>query len=275
MSYLTPNEFAKKMVDAGETKIKMATRDVLIRAYMAGAILTLAVAFAVTAAVQTGLPIVGALVFPVGFVLLNLLGFDLLTGVFALVPLTLFDKRRGCTFKGMLKNWGLVLTGNLFGALTTVMLMSIFWTFGFSQEPGAAGQAIAKAAEARTLGFAAHGAAGWLTVFVAGILCNWMVSVGVVGAMISSTVGGKVIAMWLPIALFFGLVFEHCVVNMFLFPMGMLMGADITIADWLLWNEIPVILGNLVGGLLLTGSALYATHYKTGAPTAEMSEQSA
>ena len=273
MSYVMPSEFAKKMVDAGEAKLKMATRDVLIRSYMAGAILTLAVAFAVTTAVQTGLPSVGALVFPVGFVLLNLLGFDLLTGVFALVPLALLDKRRGCTVKGMLKNWGLVGLGNFLGALTTAVLVGTFWTYSFSVDPGAAGQAIARAAEARTLGFAEHGASGWLTVFVAGVLCNWMVSTGVVGAMLSDSVAGKVIAMWLPIAVFFGLVFEHAVVNMFLFPMGMLMGADITIADWLFWNEIPVILGNLLGGLVLTGGMLYATYYKTGAPTAEFSNK--
>ncbi|HSG92680.1 MAG TPA: formate/nitrite transporter family protein [Methylotenera sp.] len=273
MSYLTPSQFVKKMVDAGETKLKMAPRDVLIRAYMAGAILTLAVAFAVTTAVQTGMPIVGALVFPVGFVLLNLVGFDLLTGVFALVPLALYDKRKGCTFKGMMKNWGLVGLGNLLGALTTAILVGTFWTYGFSAEPGAAGKAIAKAAEARTLGYAEYGAMGWLTVFIAGVLCNWMVSVGVVGAMLSDSVGGKILTMWLPITIFFGLVFEHLVVNMFLFPMGMMMGAEITIADWLTWNEIPVILGNLVGGLVLTGGVLYATHYKTGKPTAEYSEQ--
>ena len=75
------------------------------------------------------------------------------------------------------------------------------------------------------------------------------------------------------ITIFFALVFEHLVVNMFLFPMGMLMGAEITIMDWLTWNEIPVIIGNLIGGLLLTGSVLYATHYKTGKPTAEYSEK--
>ena len=97
-----------------------------------------------------------------------------------------------------------------------------------------------------------------------GILCNWMVSVGVVGAMLSKDVMGKVIAMWMPILIFFGLVFEHAVVNMYLFPLGMMMGAPITIADWLIWNEIPVILGNLVGGLLLTGMVLYATHLKPG-----------
>jgi formate/nitrite transporter len=264
MSYISPGEFVKTMVDAGESKLFMATRDVLIRSFMAGAILAIAVALAVTAAVQTGIPIVGALIFPVGFCILNLLGFDLLTGVFALVPLALFDKRPGATFNGLLKNWGLVALGNLLGALTTAVLIGIAWTFAFTTEPGAAGQAIAKAAEARTLGFAEHGAAGWLTVFVKGILCNWMVSVGVVGAMLSKDVIGKVIAMWMPILIFFGLVFEHAVVNMYLFPLGMMMGAPITIADWLIWNEIPVILGNLVGGLLLTGMVLYATHLKPG-----------
>ncbi|WP_417499023.1 formate/nitrite transporter family protein [Methylophaga sp.] len=264
MSYVSPGEFVKTMVDAGESKLFMATRDVLIRSFMAGAILAIAVALAVTAAVQTGIPIVGALIFPVGFCILNLLGFDLLTGVFALVPLALFDKRPGATFNGLLKNWGLVALGNLLGALTTAVLIGIAWTFAFTTEPGAVGQAIARAAEARTLGFAEHGAAGWFTVFVKGILCNWMVSVGVVGAMLSKDVMGKVIAMWMPILIFFGLVFEHAVVNMYLFPLGMMMGAPITIADWLIWNEIPVILGNLVGGLLLTGMVLYATHLKPG-----------
>ncbi len=39
MAYLVPNEFVTKMVDAGEAKIFMSTRDTVIRAYMAGAIL--------------------------------------------------------------------------------------------------------------------------------------------------------------------------------------------------------------------------------------------
>jgi formate/nitrite transporter len=265
MSYVKPNEFVKTMVDAGESKLFMHPRDVLLRAFMAGAILAIAVALAVTAAVQTGYPIVGALIFPVGFCILNLLGFDLLTGVFALVPLALFDKRPGANVSGMLKNWGLVAAGNLAGALFSATLIAISLTFAFSTEPTAVGKAFAKAAEARTLGFAEYGLAGWFTVFVKGILCNWMVSIGVVGAMYSKTVGGKVIAMWMPILIFFGLVFEHAVVNMYLFPLGMMMGAPITVADWLIWNEIPVLLGNLVGGLLLTGTVLYATHLKPGA----------
>ena len=93
MSYLAPSDFAIKMVDAGEAKVFMSTRDTLIRAYMAGAILALAAVFAVTITQQTGVPIVGAALFPVGFCMLYLLGFDLLTGVFVLAPLALIDRR--------------------------------------------------------------------------------------------------------------------------------------------------------------------------------------
>jgi formate/nitrite transporter FocA (FNT family) len=53
MSYLVPSEFVTKMVDAGESKIFMSTRDTVIRAYMAGAILALAAWFAVTINVNT------------------------------------------------------------------------------------------------------------------------------------------------------------------------------------------------------------------------------
>ena len=98
MSYVSPPEFVSKMVDAGESKIFMSTRDTVIRAYMAGAILALAAAFAVTITVQTGNPLIGALLFPVGFCMLYLMGFDLLTGVFTLAPLAVLDKRPGGTW---------------------------------------------------------------------------------------------------------------------------------------------------------------------------------
>src|SRR6476659_10302356 len=106
------------MVDAGESKIYMATRDSLIRAYMAGAILALAAVFAVTVTVQTGYSIIGAILFPVGFCMLYLLGFDLVTGVFVLTPLALIDKRPGVTFGGVMRNWALVFVGNFAGAFT-------------------------------------------------------------------------------------------------------------------------------------------------------------
>jgi formate/nitrite transporter len=263
MSYLIPSEFVTKMVDAGESKIFMSTRDTLIRAYMAGAILALAAVFAVAITVQTNSPIFGAILFPVGFCMLYLLGFDLLTGVFVLTPLAWLDKRAGVTLGGILRNWGLVFLGNFLGALTVAVMMAIVFTYGFSVEPDAVGKKLAGIGEARTLGYAKYGIAGWFTIFIRGMLCNWMVSTGVVGAMISTSVSGKVIAMWMPIMLFFGMTFEHSVVNMFLFPSGLIMGGNFSIMDYFVWNEIPTVLGNLVGGLAFTGLTLYSTHIKT------------
>jgi formate transporter len=268
MSYLAPSEFVTKMVDAGESKIFMSTKDTLIRAYMAGAILALAAGFAVSMAVQTGSPLVGALLFPVGFCMLYLMGFDLLTGVFVLSPLALIDKRPGVTIGGVLRNWGLVFVGNFAGALTVAVMFAVIFTFGFSTEPNDVGQKIAGIGVARTLGYAKYGAAGMLTLFIRGMLCNWMVSMGVVGAMISTSVTGKVIAMWMPIMLFFAMAFEHSVVNMFLFPSALMMGGAFSISDYFIWNEIPTVLGNLVGGLAFTGLTLYSTHIKTGAKRA-------
>src|SRR5690606_22470557 len=127
--------------------------------------------------------------------LLYLMGFDLLTGVFTLVPLALIDRRPGVTLGGVLRNWTLVFLGNFAGALTVAVMMAIIFTFGFTEAPNEVGQRIGTIGESRTVGYAAHGAAGMLTLFIRGVLCNWMVSTGVVAAMISTTVSGKVIGM--------------------------------------------------------------------------------
>ena len=251
------------MIDAGEAKVFMSTRDTLIRAYMAGAILALAAAFAVTINVKTGEPVIGSILFPVGFCMLYLLGFDLLTGVFTLVPLALIDKRPGVRVRSVLRNWSLVFVGNFAGALTVALMMAVIFTFAFTTHPNDVGQAIGKIAESRTVGYAAHGAAGMLTLFIRGVLCNWMVSTGVVGAMMSTSVSGKVIAMWMPILVFFYMGFEHSVVNMYLFPSGLMLGGDFSIMDYFIWNEIPTVIGNLVGGLTFVGLTVYATHART------------
>ncbi|MDP3439963.1 MAG: formate/nitrite transporter family protein, partial [Azonexus sp.] len=98
-----------------------------------------------------------------------------------------------------------------------------------------------------------------------GVLCNWMVSTGVVCAMICTNVTGKVVAMWMPIMVFFYMGFEHSIVNMFLFPSGLMLGGNFTIMDYLIWNEIPTVIGNLIGGLAFVGLTLYSTHVRTGA----------
>src|SRR5690606_7544758 len=184
----------------------------------------------------------------------------LLTGVFTLGPLALLARRPGIRARGLLRNWGLVFLGNFAGAFTVAVLMAIYFTYGFSADPSPVGHALGEIGHGRTVGYAEHGAGGMLTLFVRGVLCNWMVSTGVVAAMMSDTLIGKVVGMWLPIMLFFYMGFAHSTVNMFLFPSGLLFGADFTLGDYLLGNELPTIAGNLVGGLTFVGLPLYATH---------------
>ncbi|MEJ1087499.1 formate/nitrite transporter family protein [Microbacterium sp. Mu-80] len=264
MSYVKPAELVSRMLDAGAAKMQLSTRDTLLRAFMGAALLTMGAAFAVTVSAQTGQALLGAILFPVGFVILYLFGYDLLTGVFTLGPLAVMARRPGATARSMLRNWGLVFLGNLGGAITVALLMAIYFTYGFSAEPSAVGQAISEIGHGRTVGYADHGAAGMLTLFIRGVLCNWLVSTGVVLAMASDSVTGKILAMWLPIMLFFYMGFEHSVVNMFLFPSGLMLGADFTLWDYLIWNEIPTVVGNLFGGLLFVGLPLYLTYAKTG-----------
>jgi formate/nitrite transporter FocA (FNT family) len=59
--------------------------------------------------------------------------------------------------------------------------------------------------------------------------------------------------------------FEHSIVNMFLFPSGLMLGGKFSLLDYMIWNEIPTVLGNLVGGITFVGLTLYSTHYRTGA----------
>ena len=263
MSYLEPTEFVTKMVDSGESKVYMSTKDTVIRAFMAGAVLGLAAVFAITVAVKTGSLLVGSVLFPVGFIMLYLMKFDLLTGVFTLVPLAWLDKRPGVTVGQIMRNWGLVFIGNLGGALTVAFMMSFILTYGYNVDGGAIAAKVGSIGESRTLGYKAQGLDGWITIFIRGMLCNWMVSMGVVGAMISTSATGKIAAMWMPVMLFFFMGFEHSIVNMFLFPFSMIMGGGFTVVDYIIWNELPTVLGNLVGGLLFVALPLYYTHVRT------------
>ena len=263
MSYLIPTDVVEKMVIAGAMKMNMTTKITLIRAIMAGAILGLAAVFAITVAIKSGSAVAGAVLFPVGFIMLILFGYDLLTGVVVLGPLAVLAKRNCASLRKMWRMIGLVFVGNFIGAGMVAVMMSFIWTYGFSIEPGVVASKIATIGESRTVGYAAYGVMGFATVFIKAMLCNWMVSLGVIGAMMSKDLMGKILAMWMPIMLFFYMGFEHSIVNMFLFPAGLIMGGDFSIIDYLVWNEIPVILGNAVGGLVLTGLPLYYAHKRT------------
>lgn len=259
MDYVTPKEVAGNMLNTAVTKASLGTKDLLIRGTLSGALLAISVTLAYAAVTQTKIALTGAIVFPVGFVIIVILGLELVTGSFALVPLAYFEKKINGTT--MLKNLLLVFLGNLIGSLLYAVL---YWVaaseVGTIATTGAIDQMLVAVAEKKTIGYAQHGAAGLFAAFVKAILCNWMVCMGVVMAMTSKSTIGKILAAGIPIFIFFALGYEHAVVNMFVIPAGMLFGAKVSVTDWWLYNQLIVTAGNIVGGLLFTGMAIYYTY---------------
>jgi formate/nitrite transporter len=190
--------------------------------------------------------------------MLVLLGLELATGNFALLPAGLAGGR--LTLGELLRNWTWVYVGNLAGSLFYALLFYLAVTNFGTGASGNLGELFKVAAQKKTLGYIALGARGWETAFVKGILCNWMVTLGAVLALASRSTMGKIAAMWLPILTFFAQGYEHSIVNMFVIPTGKFFGAPISLSQWWVWNQIPVTLGNLVSGVLLTGLALYLTY---------------
>jgi formate transporter len=261
VAIVSPNQVVESMIQAGEAKAKLPIKDLLIRGSLGGALLGVGTTLAFTAEVQTGLGIVGALLFPAAFVIIILLGLELVTGSFALIPVAVMSKK--ATVAQMLKNWFWVIIGHVIGSVLYAILYIIAVTqLGHVTDNAVAAKIIA-VAEAKTLVYKSLGTDGLMVVFVKAMLCNWMVTLGAVMAMTSKSVIGRIAAMWLPILIFFAQGFEHAVVNMFVIPAGMILGADVSMADWWVWNQIPVLIGNLVGGVLFTGIALYYTHHKS------------
>jgi formate/nitrite transporter len=258
MDYVKPTDLAAAMVNAARIKLALSPIDLVIRGGLAGAILASATSLALTGVVQTNQPLVGALIFPVGLILIVLLGLDLVTGSFGIVPLSWVDGESDA--KSTIANWSWVFLGNLIGSVVYGGLLAIVLTnFGTSAPAGVAAKIIA-IAEAKTVGYEALGSAGMITVFVKAVLCNWMVCLAVIAPLTTTSTIGKIACAYMPVFIFFAQGFEHSVVNMFVIPTGMMMGAKVSVYDWWIWNQIPVTLGNIVGGFVFTGLALYLTH---------------
>ncbi len=256
--YVVPSDLMIDILKAAEKKAALSPRSMLLRGGLSGALLAFATAFAWKGI--AGLPpsqgsLVAGLVFPVGFAMITLLGLELVTGNFAILT---FGVLRGRGSLGaLLKNWSWVMLGNLVGSVFFGLLLAFTLTNGSFRSTDPLAQKVVEVAVAKTTHYAESGAAGWWTAFVKGVLCNWMVAFGSVLGMVSRSTAGKVVAIWLPISIFFALGFEHSVVNMFVIPTGILLGAKVTVAQWLIWNQLPVTLGNILGAALLVAACLH------------------
>jgi formate/nitrite transporter len=269
LDYVQPTELSKDAIEAASRKASLSVRDLLIRSFLAGGLLAYATSLVFIVLSQNVAPIVGAILFPVGFVILVLLGLELATGNFALLPMAWAAGE--VSLGKVARNLTWVYLGNLAGSLFYGVLFYLAMTNCGRTGIGPIGELMKAAAKKKTLGYMALGLGGWETAFIKGVLCNWMVTLGAVLAMASRSTVGKVVAMWLPIMTFFAHGYEHSIVNMFLIPTGKLFGAPVSLYQWWVWNQIPVTLGNLVSGALLTGLALYATNMPKRAAMMETS----
>ncbi|KAL3945304.1 MAG: hypothetical protein SGBAC_000580 [Bacillariaceae sp.] len=178
--------------------------------------------------------ILGAFGLPFGLIMTLVTGGELFTGNTALV--TAAYKEGEIELKDLVKSWVTSYVGNFVGSLLLAYL-------AFKSGTLASGPASVAIATAKSN-------LPWDVAFVRGILCNWLVCMAVYMASGCSTMIGKMTAVWFPISAFVALGLDHSVANMFIIPLGILRGAEITVKQMFLKNLIPVTLGNIVGGAL-------------------------
>ena len=243
-----PPAMYESAVTLGAAKSRAPAWKVLLMGIVAGAYIALGALLALCVggalpAIKVADPGLQKLIFglvglPTGLSLVCLTGAELFTGNTALISAAVFSKR--ASVGGMLSNWFFSYLGNLAGSLLVVWLA----VSGCTVTGASAASAVAIAS--------GKAAAPFATAFFRGVLCNWLVCLAVYMQAGASDLGGKVMAILLPISAFVAMGFDHSVANMFLIPMGMKLGAAVTVKQFLM-SLIPVTLGNVVAGVVLVG----------------------
>ena len=269
MDYVLPNELVDGMIAAGGKKATVSVKNLLLRGFYSGAILGLAVILALTVGLKSGQPWLGSLLFPFGFASIVLFGMELVTGNFALLPMATWAGKS--SWKATFRNWAWVWFGNWIGTAVVAVLMAISLTSGGTVDPASAADGggmwqqvaakiialnktnvVTKYENLETLGF--------FLAILRGLIANWLVCLGVTMALVSKSVPGKILACWLPITAFQSMGMEHIVVNQFLHTAGPILGSGVNFGQVIVWNWLPVTLGNIVGGMVFIGMLFYSTH---------------
>lgn len=188
----------------------------------------------------------GAFGLPFGLSMVILTGAELFTGNVFVMLSGLLSKK--VTQAQVMKNWLVSYAGNFAGSVFLAYMAYMAMTSAANPAP-----AIAIATmKATTLPF--------MVAFVRGVLCNWLVCLAVWGTMATTSVAGKILAIFWPITAFVTMGFEHSIANMFLIPHGMLYGADVSVSQMLMGNILPVTLGNIVGAAAFVAGVHYLAY---------------
>jgi formate/nitrite transporter len=259
MTAKEPAEVAKVAAATGAKKVHRTWDRVLVSAFLAGAYISFGalVAITVTSGLDTGtwgtLPtlFMGA-AFTLGLVLVVIAGSDLATGNMMLVPLGAMNGK--ISVGDVVRNLTLVLFGNLLGALFVAYFLAVSTgVIGDPDSSGSAGLTFARLAEIAQ-GKVSH--TPW-EVFLRGVGCNWLVCLAVWMSLASSSIAGKILAIFFPIMAFVAMGFDHVVANMFYLPAAQFAGVEgvgwgDTLLNWLVAGA-----GNLVGAVVFVGTSYW------------------
>ncbi|MCA2413379.1 formate transporter FocA [Vibrio chemaguriensis] len=265
--YFSPKEMMAEAEKFALSKANKTSSMTLSLAIMAGAFIGLAFLFYITvttgsAGAGWGLSrLAGGLAFSMGLILIVICGGELFTSS-VLSSISWANKQ--ISFGKMLSIWGKVYVGNFIGAMFLLALVTAAGLYQMdSGQWGLNALNIAQHKLHHTL----------IQAFALGILCNLLVCLAIWLTFSSANAMTKAAMTIMPVAMFVSSGFEHCVANMFMVPLGIVIAnfapesfwasvgvpasqyADLNIGHFITANLIPVTLGNIVGGAVLVGLA--------------------
>lgn len=249
---LTPGEIASAIVNVNTKRADFSAKNCILLGILAGIFIGLGglgniLITQTLGGIDAGLAkFAGAMIFPVGLMLVVMCGAELFTGN-NLMTLAVMEKK--ITMGKVFRNWGLVYIANFIGSLLLVLV--VFYSATLSGDAATKAVGIAEAKANLTI----------TQMFLRGILCNMIVVLAVWMATGAQDIISKIFACWFPIMLFVLCGFEHSVANMFFIPMGMMLGAKVTMAQ-LITNLVFVTLGNIVGGGIIVPYMYHSCYLK-------------
>ena len=267
MTAKTPDQIARAAVSTGETKAATGWDKTLLASFLAGAYISFGAMVAVTVSAGLDPEIWGTLptlftgiAFTLGLVLVLIAGSSLLTGNMLLVPISALAGR--IPVRDVLRNFGLVLLGNVVGALFVAYFLAV--QTGVIGSTGAEEGTSAAMTYERLVGIAETKAldeSSW-QIFLRALGANWLVCLAVWMAIASDAVSGKILAMFFPVMAFVAMGFDHVVANMFFLPAAIFAGMPGLGWEDVLRNWGLAFVGNLVGAVVFVASSYWYLYLK-------------
>ena len=247
-----PAEIAKRYSNAGAAKAKLPVPKMFVLAIFAGMFIAFGAygsqVVGINGGTEPAAKLMGALIFPVGLLMVIMAGAELFTGN-SLIIISVLDKK--ATIGGMFKNWAIVYLGNFVGSIFVAAMLT--YSHAYSLFGGTLAESVVNTARNKVM----------LTLpdaFLKAILCNILVCIAVWISFSAEDVAGKILGLYLPIVLFVASGYEHSIANMYFIPAGILASGEYGIAvEGLTWsafflnNLLPVTIGNVIGGVCVVG----------------------